>query len=402
MEAEKNRAGGITEPEATELYGGELVSEQAAKNRQLLERLFGWQIPVDTPPSIVESFLGNSTVWADRLTRETHNPVPQDRTIQGQIEVYLETQATKVRAAKLTAKRYDNVKYMFKIIQEQLGPSKPVATISEKDFTDFHGFLMKKLVERHKDPQGKAGYCDDYGRGILSRFKAFVKHLHVSRLLDHLPRNFDTLSIEVDEKPKQKMTDDEIKAILNGVTSTTNQMRLHVLLMLNCGYRAMDIATLRVGEIRDGRIIRKRHKTKDEKNTPTVNYKLWNETRSLLDRWVVGKEDKDIALRTKSGGLWAYSTLDEHDEGLPGTKQTDNVATNYNRKVQEGLGIRKPYSLLRKTASSKLDEHGEFGRYAEHFLGERPSSVTSKNYVTPSQDRFDAAVSWLGEQFGIK
>ena len=138
------------------------------------------------------------------------------------------------------------------------------------------------------------------------------------------------------------MTDAEVMAILKGVTSTKNQMRLQILLMLNCGYRASDIATIRVGEIREGRIIRKRHKTKKEKDTPTVNYKLWKETKELLEKWAVGKEDSDIALRTRSGGLWAYSDLEELGEGqLPDTNQTDSIATNYNRIIRDGLGNQK-------------------------------------------------------------
>ena len=206
------------------------------------------------------------------------------------------------------------------------------------------------------------------------------------------------MSIKVLEKPKQKMSDEEVKAILKGVPDD-NQLKLHVLLMLNCGYRGMDIATLREAEIEDGRIIRKRHKTKDSKHTPTVNYKLWDHTRRLLDRWKTGK---NVALLTKSGGLWVYGELVEQDDGSHKTKQTDNIASNFNRIVRRGLRIDRPYSLLRKTAASKLDDHPEFGRYAEHYLGEKPESVAKLHYITPSQERFDAALVWLGDQYGIK
>jgi integrase len=398
LSEEKERAEAITEPEATDLYMGEIVSEEASKNRKLLEELFGWKIPVDTPPILVEQFLGNDRVWGDRLSREAHSPVPRDRTIGGQVKSYLQSQAMKVKAGKLTAKRYDNLTYIFKIIESQLGSGRDVATITEQDIEKMHLYLLGKLAQRHKDPNGKAGYSEDYAKGILGRLRSFVHHLHVNRHIDDLPRNLGSFSIKVSEKPKQKMTDDEVLAILKGIPDD-NQLKLHVLLMLNCGYRGMDIATLKESEIQDGRIIRKRHKTKDLKDTPTVNYKLWEETLRLLDRWRTGK---DIALVTKSGGRWVYGDLIEGEDGSDKTKQTDSIATNFKRIVREGLGIDRPYSLLRKTAASKLDNHPEFGRYAEHYLGEKPDSVAKRHYITPSQDRFDAGLVWLGEQFGIK
>lgn len=397
---EKQRAEAVTEPEATDLYMGEIVSQRASRNRQMLEQLFGWQIPVDTPPMIVEEFLGNDRVWEDRLSREAQNPVPQDWTIGGQIKSYLERQALRVKAGKLTAKRHDNLTYIFRIIENQLGSGRSVSSITEQDVDKFHLFLLGKLAKRHQDPDGKEGYSEDYSSGVLGRFKSFVRHLHVSRLIDDLPRNLSSVSIKVLDKPIKKLTDEEVRAILNGI-SDDNQLKLHILLMLNCGYRGMDIATLRESEVVDGRIIRKRHKTKDHKHTPTVNYKLWDETRRLLERWRSGK---DTVLLTKTGGRWVYSELIDKEDGSYKTKQTDNIATNYKRIVRDaktGLGIDRPYSLLRKTGASKLDEHPEFGRHAEHYLGEKPDTVAKRHYITPSQNRFDAAINWLGEQFGI-
>ena len=397
VSVEKQRAEAISEAEATNLYMGEIVSVQASRNRKMLEDFFGWDIPIDTPPMILEQYLGNDRVWEDRLSREAQGTVPQDRTIGGQIKSYLHSQAMKVKAGKMTPKRFDNLGYMFKIIKEQVGEGRDVASITEQDIEKLHLFLLGKLALRLKDPIGKAGYSEDYASGILSRFKAFVRYLHVNRLVDDLPRNLDSSSIRVQEKPKQKMTDEEVKAILKGIPDN-NQLKLHILLMLNCGYRGMDIATLRESEIEGDRIIRKRHKTKDRKHTPTVNYKLWDETRRLLDLWRTGD---DIALLTKSGGRWVYGDLIEGEDGSNKTKQTDNIATNFKRIVRRGLGIDRPYSLLRKTAASKLDEHPEYGRYAEHYLGEKPESVAKRHYITPSQDQFDTAIAWLGKQFGI-
>jgi hypothetical protein len=58
-------------------------------------------------------------------------------------------------------------------------------------------------------------------------------------------------------------------------------------------------------------------------------------------------------------------------------------------------------SELRATASTMLDNHETYGRYAQHFLGHSPRSVAQSNYVSPSQTQFDKALIWLGEQFGF-
>ena len=96
------------------------------------------------------------------------------------------------------------------------------------------------------------------------------------------------------------------------------------------------------------------------------------------------------------------SELIEQVDGSHKTKQADSIATNFRRIVRKGLGIDRPYSLHRKSGASKLDEHSEFGRYAEHYLGEKPSTVANRHYITPSQDRFDAAIAWLGKQYEVE
>ena len=61
-------------------------------------------------------------------------------------------------------------------------------------------------------------------------------------------------------------------------------MKLCCLLALNCAMTSRDIGDLKHDEIdwKAGRITRKRSKTRDQKNTPTVSYMLWSSTFRLL------------------------------------------------------------------------------------------------------------------------
>jgi hypothetical protein len=68
----------------------------------------------------------------------------------------------------------------------------------------------------------------------------------------------------------------------------------------------------------------------------------------------------------------------------------------------EGEDKKPPLKSLRKTPATMLENHAEFGRYAEYFLGEAPHSIASRHYIQPSREQFDNAIRWLGRQFGIE
>ncbi|MEO6811566.1 MAG: tyrosine-type recombinase/integrase [Isosphaeraceae bacterium] len=390
-EAEDVKA--ITAAEADDLYMGEVVSETALGS-MATAKLFGINVPPGVPPIVLNKLFGDDRVWHDRLAREQNHPVPQDRTVAGQIKAYLQGQVLKVKAGTMTAARYDNLTYIYKIIQNFLGGDIDAATINEADIERFYMHMLGKVAERKKEP--KSGYSESYADTVWGMFKAFVRYLYAKRMIE-LPRNLDHYKIEVKRQKIVICSKDEVKLFLD---NANGQLKLHVLLMLNCGYRSTDIATLRDAEVdwEQGRIIRKRHKTKDEENVPEVNYKLWSETFDLLKRWRSGQE---TVLLTKSGGLWAFDELMEKPDGSVKVKQTDNIATNFKR-LRVTVGIDKPLALLRKTAGSELDHNDEFGRYAEHFLGEAPDRIATIHYLTPSQERFDAALAWLGKRFEIE
>ena len=174
--------------------------------------------------------------------------------------------------------------------------------------------------------------------------------------------------------------------------------------MLNCGFYAVDIGTLRQDEVdwKAGRIVRKRSKTKNRSgNVPKVNYPLWHRTFELLKVFRnTTPRHPELALVNEEGNpLWW-----EHQKDGKYVKN-NTVKCLYFRLLSKTLKIpaaeRKPLKTLRKTASSKLDEHETYGRYVEYFLGEAPSSVANRHYVQPSAKQFERAIGWLGKQFGI-
>ncbi len=140
-----------------------------------------------------------------------------------------------------------------------------------------------------------------------------------------------------------------------------------------------------------GRIIRKRHKTRKHVNVPVVNYKLWKPTLKLLKQFTTDKSDT-LVLRNEDGGQLMTDVV------VGGKRRkSDNVGEAFDR-LKKVAGESKGFADLRSTVSTMLDAQDEFSRYAQFFLGQAAKEVARKHYVIPNQDRFDAAVEWLGQK----
>jgi integrase len=178
----------------------------------------------------------------------------------------------------------------------------------------------------------------------------------------------------------------EVKGIIE---KSKGQTKLHILLMLNCGMTQQDISDLAPEEIDwcAGTITRRRSKTQQHEQTPTVCYRLWRATWTLLQHY--GNRTGDHALLTKTGKTWV------RDEIVGGKRhRVDAIRSAYRH-----FGIPYALKLFRKTGSTVLDRG--YPDCVERYLGHVPRTVTDRSYVDPSQDRFDDAIAWLGRQFGL-
>ena len=116
------------------------------------------------------------------------------------------------------------------------------------------------------------------GRGLHDQCEEFHRWLWRQKAIPTLPRTLDRkcrdLCISKLVASIVVFTKEEVTSLLADASDRT---KLYILLMLNCGMTQKDIADLQVSEVdwREGRIIRKRSKTGDRENVPTVNYKLW-------------------------------------------------------------------------------------------------------------------------------
>lgn len=244
----------------------------------------------------------------------------------------------------------------------------------------------------------------------LAIVRKFVQWLWECSILDELPRNLRSIKIKVtNDSMYVPFTGEELQTIMD---ESNDLQKLHWLLMLNCGFNQIDIAKLNQHEVDwvNGRIKRQRSKTGREnrnpdeverinatgkKQIPTVNWKLWPETFRLLKKF--RSSDPKYVLLTPKGKPYIERDIKTKADGVMIITRRDPIGLNF-RRLRDRLGLKKPLKAMRDTAASMLAK-SEFSSYAQHFLGHSPRDIAGKHYITPSVERFDMAMEWLGDQF---
>jgi integrase len=305
---------------------------------------------------------------------------PAELTVSFQVGKYLALEQSRVNAKQVSMHEYDLVRLCLNYFLNWIKPTTPIKAIDPDRWEDYWTHLMG------------LDCSTEYKKKRMRYARNFVTWL-ASKALIPLPPNLISRKYKFGSTSKSipTFTVDEIRTLLD---ASKGQLTLHLLLMANCGFTQQDVSDLSQDEVdwKAGTITRKRSKTRNHEDCPTVTYRLWPRTFALLEQ--NRQTSGDLVLRTKSGQPWLTKRLTEGK-----FNRTDNTKSVY-RHLQSQSGISKPIKLLRKTSASLLDTHPSYGRYAGYFLAHSPTTIRDKSYVTPSQDQFDAALAWLGAQYG--
>lgn len=319
------------------------------------------------------------------------SPAPPDRTVKVHVDRWIATQQALVKAGSLAPDRADNNRICLEHFAGFIGETAGVDTIGAERLHNFYLWCLRKVEERSGDARRKAGWSTEYAKKVFGTARAFVRFLWESDLID-MPRNLNSKTFRFNGGTKaiQTWTAEEVNRVIG---EAPGQLKLHLLLMANCGFTQVDASDLLDSEVdwKGGRIVRKRSKTGDKESTPTVDYKLWPMTFHLLKQYRSGKE---VALLTESGRPFVRKELVNGK-----LVKADNIASNF-AHLKRRLKFKKPMKQLRKTAATMLESHEVYGRFVTHFLGHSPRTVAAKHYAAPSQTLFDEAVLWLGHQLG--
>jgi len=329
-------------------------------------------------------------IWHDRLEVMQRSAAPPEQTVKANVDRFLAVKRADVAANELSVGRLYALQLHLSHFADWIGHETAVTEINGPRLSDYRLELLKEVeAERWSSTTAK---------DRMNSVTSFVRWLFEIEAIPELPRVMAGKSKALQITPAHTtitiFTRDEVTQSL---TAATDRTKLYILLMLNCGMTQKDIADLLKTEVDwdDGRITRKRSKTKKRKNIPIVCYKLWPETLRLLRQEQAGTESERVLLSGNGTPLWLQDFADDGKY-----KKTDSIKNAFKRLNQK-TKINKPLKSLKKTSASLLRNNPRFSSLESLFLGHAPRTMADKHYATVPQELLDEAISWLGEEYGL-
>ena len=373
---------------------GEVVLHDDAEIQHNLEiaRLMGITIPEDLDPKVLQHLFGNQRIWSERLQRA--GIVAKQKTLRHNLSKFLQVQ--QIRQQPATHK--EMAAYLNGLLETPFwAPDTDIATINEQTVTSHYLWLSSK----------KYGWRQH--NKVLGFFRRFVFWLWQEKVIDDIPRNLKATNHRKNKVHKEVKRYTGIAEVIKQLPS---RHRLWAFLGLNCGMTNADLGalfwqddTLTIGQVeevgdrsvevvglvdpKNWTIRRRRAKTGQNPNTPTVTYKLWPETVALLKKL---RSRHGLLFETKTGRPLYESRFDEDDQGNVNVKTKDLFATYWNRHDPK-----PPFSLgkFRSIAATALKEDKIYRQYEDYFLAHAPKSLADQHYGAESDKPFFQALRFI-------
>ena len=211
---------------------------------------------------------------------------------------------------------------------------------------------------------------------------AFITWLWQQEILEQLPRNLGDLKVTVKQKAVRIIPLSEVQVVLAAIKNDFH--RLYALLVLNTGMQNNDIGNIRESQIVGNLFTMKRGKTSDSENVPTVTYRLWPETLSLLKKFK--SRDPHRWLLSSAGTPLYAASYTEDDK----PQTSDIVGQQWWR-----AGYALTLAQLRKVPAQQLADHAKYHEFTSLFLGHAVAGITKSHYAPESARRFLLACDWL-------
>lgn len=291
--------------DVSELPEGDPVDFTASRENLALAETFGITVPPDLEPMVCDYFFGDRRIWQER--HRNGNTVPQKQTIRHHFDEWFEGQKAKVNAGEIGPDRADANRVMLTHFMNFVGESSALDCVNEMTWRNFAMHCRGKVAGKTWSP--------DYAAGVMRVSRSFIRSLWESNLID-LPKNLTSRDLTISIKAKKKIffTPAELK---RQIQKADGQLKLHLLLMANCGFYQSDITELKHTEVdwKAGIITRQRSKTDGREETPTVRWKLWPITFELLKK--NRSAHPELVLLTNRGKPWVEKSLRVEDLHFP-------------------------------------------------------------------------------------
>ena len=367
----------------------------------------------------------NSLEWADLLLRDLEQfilkqkakhhddvttPTGQANTIRQVVDMFIDKQRVRVNAKLagnkgISASRYAIIQRYLNFFADWYGVRKSAETITELTVETYNTHLINQTTL----PKNEGRWSSETAGIAWDCFRQFILWSWKLRILKgDLPRNLDNTEYMFTKKTQQIVVWDttEVSTLLANIPKRSERLRLYCLLMLNTGMTQQDVSDLEPHQVDwDKRTItRKRSKTKEWENVPTVTYPIWDSTFDLLSKY--GKREGERVLLNEDGKPLITSVL-VTKSGTTKRKAIDNIGLAFHRlrrklAAKGTLVTTKSLKGFRKTSHSHIGNSKDFSRFKVYFLGQSNRTVADKSYFALDNTEFAKAVTWLATVYGLK
>jgi integrase len=268
---------------------------------------------------------------------------------------------------------------------------------TKEHIESYHSFLAKRVLAIEIKPK--------YANDLFGEFKTLINWLVKEEVLKEFPRCLQLKGNGYRFVVKrQKPITVPLEWVHRILDAASPRLRLCIMLTLNCGFGASEIGKLEKDEYdpATGRITHKRYKTEKSDSTPTVCYKLWQETKELLDQEIENRKKypklsgsaKYLLVNTNGKPLWNESV---------DTGKSDNISSAFKRLI---VKLRKTdsemppvaYYQFRKTSATLIFNQPEFTRLDWLWLGHAPNTMAGQSYSAAENEILDRCIAWLHDR----
>jgi integrase len=372
--------------------------KQTAAAAELTEADFTFQSPMKLTPEraaeLSKTMDGSlnrisQEIWKDRLDQQQFRAAVQQQALHEHVDEFVKQKTQQVEVGELSVGRVYAIQLHLSYFRDWLGRDTAVTEIDGSTLLKYQTHLLENLKAWN--------WSRTTAQHYLKSVKAFVRWLWQVEAIPALPRvladKSGLLNIGANTPRVIVYTNDEMNRLLSAASDRT---KLYILLMLNCGMTQKDISDLQIEEVdwNEGRIVRKRSKTSQFENVPTVSYLLWKETFRLL------RLERSRASEGRVLGNVNGLAICVQEYGADGKfKKTDNVKNAFDR-LRTKVGIKKTLKSFKKTSASLLRGEERFQNLEDLFLGHAPQKISDRHYTQVPGQLLDRAILWLETQYG--
>ena len=348
---------------------GEVLLDDNSVIAQNLEvaRLMGVTVPPDLDPVAMQHLFGDRRLWQDRLSKHTRTEA--NKTVGHQLDQFLNEQRPQQKPA--THRELDA--YLKRLLGTEVWAAETnVEKIDEQTVTRHYLWLISQnfTASRHNK--------------FLGFFRRYVEWLWASGLLPDRPRNLRAKPHRKKIKHKEVMRYTNVKQTIDALPTP---QKLWALLGVNCGMTEADLGETEWRQIDRQRwtLVRRRAKTGDDPSTPTVTYKLWQETIAELN-----------ALPQRNGLLFRTS----NDTPMYSTRYLDgggvavkDLFSTYWRRLSPKPQI--PLGKFRSVGASALRSDKLYRQYENYYLAHAPKTMADQHYGAEADEPFFEALEFI-------